>query len=63
METDIKRLEACFEHKDYDAMREYIALIVERYNKEQKEVLLNIISLIKCGDYKRIPIILHDFHK
>lgn len=58
MERDIKRLQACLEHKDYDAMREYIILIAEKYNKEQKELFSDIASLIKCGNYEKIPIIL-----
>ena len=63
MEKDIKRLKACFEHCDYDAMREYILIILKNYSHEQKQYLLDIITLIKSGNYGQIPVILNNFCK
>lgn len=62
MKTDIRRLQACLEHKDYSAIAEYIELIKEKYNKEEREVLSNIVSLVKTGNYENISKLLQKFH-
>lgn len=63
MEKDIKRLYACLEHKDYDAIREYIEIIFEKYNQEKRKVLLDIVSYVKEGNYRQIPLLLDCFRK
>lgn len=62
MKTDIRRLQACLDHKDYSAIVEYIELIKEKYNKEEREVFSIIVSLIKSGKYKNISVLLQKLH-
>ena len=62
MKTDIRRLQACLEYEDYSAIVEYIELIKEKYNKEEREVFSNIVSLVKTGNYENISVLLQKFH-
>lgn len=62
MKADVRRLQSCLDHKDYYSMMEYINLIKEKYNQEEKEVFSNIVLLIKSGNYENIYELLQKFH-
>ena len=54
MEKDIKRSKACFEHRDYYAMLLYISIIISNYSNSNKIFFLNMLELIKKGNYEKI---------
>lgn len=62
MERDIKRLQACMEHKDYYAMLLYITMIIKKYTGENKEFLLQLQKDVKRGDYIQIEKTLKNFN-
>ena len=62
MERDIKRLQACMEHKDYYAMLLYITMIIKKYTGENKDFLLQLQDNIKCGNYIQIEKTLTNFN-
>lgn len=62
MKADVRRLQSCLEYEDYSAIVEYIELIKEKYNKEEREVFSNIVSLVKTGNYENISVLLQKFH-
>ena len=53
-EEDVRRINACIEHKDYYSAMEYAILIKEKYKSVKKEYFEDIIRYVKNGDYKKI---------
>lgn len=62
MEKDIKRLQACLEHKDYYSMLLYITIIIKKYTGENKDFLLQLQDNIRCGNYIQIEKTLKNFN-
>ena len=53
-EEDMKRINACIEHKDYYTAMEYAILVKEKYKSVKRDYFEDIIRYIKNGDYEKI---------
>ena len=53
-EEDVRRINACIEHKDYYSAMEYAILVKEKYKDEKNDYFEDIIRYIKNGDYEKI---------
>lgn len=51
-EIDKKRVNACIEFDDYYSAMEYSLLVVDNYEKGEREFFENIIKLVKLGETK-----------
>lgn len=53
-EEDMKKINACIEHKDYYSAMEYAMLVKEKYKSVKRDYFEDIIRYIKNGDYEKI---------
>lgn len=53
-EEDMKRINACIEHKDYYTAMEYAIMVKEKYKSVKRDYFEDIIRYIKNGDYEKI---------
>lgn len=53
-EEDVRRINACIEHKDYYSAMEYAMLVKEKYKNVKRDYFEDIIRYIKKGDYEKI---------
>ena len=53
-EEDMKRINACIEHKDYYTAMEYAIMVKEKYKDEKREYFEDIIRYVKNGNYEKI---------
>lgn len=53
-EEDVRRINACIEHKDYYSAMEYAILVKEKYKSVKRDYFEDIIRYIKNGDYEKI---------
>ena len=56
-EDDVRRINACIEHKDQYSAMEYAILVKEKYKDEKKDYIEDIIKYVKNGDYEIIKIL------
>ena len=53
-EEDMKKINACIEHKDYYSAMEYAIFVKEKYKDEKRDYFEDIIRYVKNGNYEKI---------
>ena len=53
-EEDVKKINACIEHKDYYSAMEYAIFVKEKYKSEKRKYFEDIIRYVKNGNYEKI---------
>lgn len=57
--TDIRRIKACIDYKDYFSALEYALLVKDNYTDKNKHYFEDIIKYVKEGSYEKIINILY----